>query len=336
MKSHLVAALASAVALSACFGGGSGSGGNSSLATRLSGNAGAVQERIRAALPGLVSNTQISFGSVVAAAGADVTGIDTDFSGGRAKVTIQRRGKAAVNLDTANTYSDLGAAPSLVGAADRQSRSRYVFSSTANRATAALVAVDWQNNDPTDYLAGGYWVNIEANPDSLEFGAYVAGPELDINRPPTLRTAGTASYRGTAAGMYASEDRSEGSTEVGEFEAVATLTADFGADTISGCVGCEGGIDVAPGDGYAYSTNYRLQFGATPINRNQGTFQGSNVTLSNPDIPISSSSGVWAGQFSNRPSGSDPRLVAGAFAGQASTTDGSRGVFVGAFGAGKQ
>ena len=176
-------ALTAATVLAACGGGGGGSG---SLATRLSRDAGEVQQRIRSALPGLVSSASVSFGSVVAAAGADVTGIATDFSGGRATVRVQRRGKPSFTLDTADTYADGGLTSSLVGASGRVSRSRAVFESDASTATAAVIAVDWSRSDPTDYLAGGYWIRVEANPDSLEFGAFVDGPELDIDRSPPL------------------------------------------------------------------------------------------------------------------------------------------------------
>lgn len=338
MKILISAAIASALVLTACGGGGSGSGG--SLATRLSRDAGEVQQRIRSALPGLVSSTRVSFGSVVAAAGADVTGLDTDFSGGRATVRVQRRGKADFTLDTANTYADGGLAASLVGASGRVSRSRAVFSSDATSATAGVVAVDWSNADPSDYLAGGYWIRVEASPASLEFGAFVDGPELNINNPPSLPLIGTASYAGAAAGLYATEAGSDipgvsrGTTEIGEFSGIATLTANFGTGSISGCVGCVGSIELTPAGDYTYLTNYRIHLGAAPINRAQGTFQSASVTLSNPDVTISRSSGAWGGQFSNRLSAGDPRLIAGTFAGQASTPGGSRGVFVGAFGAG--
>ena len=332
--------LTAATLLAAC-GGGGGSSGGGGLAARLSRDAGEVQNRIRSALPGLVSNARMSFGSVVAAAGATVTGIDTDFSDGRATVRIQRRGKSAISLDTANAYNDLGETSSLVGLTGRRSRTRAVFTSDADSATAGVVAIDWNSDDTTDYLAGGYWIHVEASPASLEFGAFVDGPELDIDNPPSLPVTGTADYAGAAAGLYATEAGTDipgvtaGTAEVGEFSGLATLTANFGTGTISGCVGCFGSVDLTPAGGYTYATNYRVHLGAAPIARAQGTFRAANVTVSNPDIPISRSSGVWGGQFSNRLDGGDPRLAAGTFAGQAATPGGSRGVFVGAFAAGK-
>ena len=161
---------------------------------------------------------------------------------------------------------------------------------------------------------------------------------------------GTASYRGRAAGLYAAEYGTDatvppGSAEIGEFSGSADLTADFGANTIRGCVGCSDRIrlsgvarDGATGEvaGFDVLSDYRVEFGATALDRGDATFQGTGVTLSHPDIQVVSS-GHWAGQFSNRPdSAGDPRAVAGAFGGQAATAGGSRAVFVGAFAAGKR
>ena len=140
---------------------------------------------------------------------------------------------------------------------------------------------------------------------------------------------------------------SPGSVEVGEFEAIATLTADFSAETISGCVGCQGGISVSGvyqdkatgtvGTFEDVTLDYRVNLGAAPIDSDTGTFTSSNVRVTSSTVPTARSSGAWGGQFSNIPDAAgDPRLVAGTFGGEASTPGGSRGAFVGAFGAGKQ
>ncbi len=123
------------------------------------------------------------------------------------------------------------------------------------------------------------------------------------------------------------------------------MTADFGAGTVRGCVGCSDRIrlsgvfgDSATGEveGFDDVSDYRIEFGATALDRGDATFQGTGVILSHPDIPLVSS-GYRAGRLSNRPDAAgDPRAVAGAFGGEAATAGGSRAVFVGAFAAGRR
>ena len=181
---------------------------------------------------------------------------------------------------------------------------------------------------------------------------FVDGPELDLNHPATLPVSGTASYQGSSGGLYATRYGTDaavpaGSQELGEFSAVATLTANFSSGTIEGCVGCVGSIllsgvyyDATTGDAEAFedfASDYQLRLGTVSFDRSNATFEGTDVTLSHLNVPITQSSGVWAGQFSNLPIASDdPRLVAGTFGGQGSTSGGSQAVFVGAFAAGKQ
>ena len=155
------------------------------------------------------------------------------------------------------------------------------------------------------------------------------------------------------AGMYAfkygsdSPGASPGSEELGGFSAVATLTADFSAGTIEGCVGCQGqllvsGVTYHSNTGQTetfenYATDWRVNFGSVPMNRSNGTFQGTNVNVSHPLATVTQSSGIWAGQFSNRSNSSgNPRLAAGTFVGQATTSGASRAAFIGAFAAGNQ
>ena len=86
--------------------------------------------------------------------------------------------------------------------------------------------------DDPDYLVGGIWIYAPdgAGPEDYEFGAFVDG-----NDPFTATNlaglTGTASYAGRAAGVYTETGRDEKS-----FGADVSLTADFGADTISGMI----------------------------------------------------------------------------------------------------
>ena len=326
--------------ISACGGGGSDgpvTGGQELTVAEF-------REAVRDEVLDATSQMRSSFGSVIVATG-NVSSLDTTFDGQRATVTIGRRGINAIRLDTANAYNN-STAPSLIGSG-RTWRTQYVYADTVNSATLGLISVDWANNDPNDYLAGGYWLHAELNPISLDVGAFVEGPELSLSEPPTLPVSGTATYRGPSSGLYASEYGSDfpgvpvGSHELGEFNATATLAANFGFGTI------EGRVNDVTLSGYYYDnvsgqvtefanvpTDYQLHLGSVSINRNNATFQGSDVRASSQFVDISQSSGAWAGQFSNRLNGAgDPRLVAGTFGGSAETRGGTRTAFVGAFAA---
>ena len=127
-------------------------------------------ERLRTANAGAVHGTALgaagsapSFGSVVQSAGAVKTGISSTFDGNRLAVTVGRQGASDIVLDSANTIIDGGREQSLVGLPGRSSRSRVVFSYTDTSATLAEVAVDWANDDPADYLSGGYWLHVDGD-----------------------------------------------------------------------------------------------------------------------------------------------------------------------------
>ena len=356
-----LAAVAGVVLLTACGGGGGGSGPMSGAAPTPTPDptppvparqANAFRERLAASPRSIrIGDAAPYFGSAAVFTPPRLTDIETGFDGRRATVTLERGTRGDIRLDTDRAWFDDGGDASLLGLPGRTSRIRYTYGADSAGQTLALVAVDRSNRDPADYLAGGYWLRHEpASVPSVQIGAFVDGPELDIETPATLRVTGTASYRGRAAGLYAAEYGTDatappGSGEFGEFSGSADLTADFGAGTIRGCIGCSDRIRLAgvftnsatgEVDGFDVVSDYRIEFGATPLNRGNATFQGADATLSHAGIPAVSS-GYWAGQLSNRPDAAgEPRAVAGAFGGQATTAGGSRAVFVGAFAAGKR
>lgn len=236
--------------------------------------------------------------------------------------------------------------------------------------SAAYVSVSWHNEDPTDYLAGGYWMHLEGDLatdsiTSVNMGTFIDGPEF--SSAPSLPIDGTATYRGRAAGLYSyaygpmwenlDPRLLDGLKETGEFSGVATLTADFAASTIHGCIGCvenlesTGVISVDPTvnrtELYTNLSLVSIKFAPTPINLD-GTFTGTEVAVVIGDpvlspfpftdvhgnLPVSNVQGSWGGQFSNRPASDgsgDPRLVAGTIGAQFSHPDGSQGTFVGNF-----
>ena len=362
MISRTIGAVAAATGLlflAACGGGGGGggvspsAGGSPDPSPTPAGTVSEFRDAARSEVFGQLDDVRVSFGSVAVATGARVTGIDPSFDGERVSAVVERGSAPTIRIDSTDAYYDLGTEASTLGLPNRSSRTRATFAHSASSATLGLIAVNWSNDDPGDYLAGGYWLHMETDPFGLEIGAFIDGPELDLDDPPALPVAGSARYRGAAGGMYAVRYGSdggavpEGSEELGEFSGIATLTADFDAGTIDGCIGCAGNVllsgvhyDKSTGGTETFigvPTGYRVNLGTVNFDRSNATFQGGNVTLFHPVVPITRSSGTWAGQFSNRLNGSgDPQLVAGTFGGEGSTGGGSRAVFVGAFAAGSR
>ncbi len=228
---------------------------------------------------------------------------------GDTRVTVRRTDGSQLVLDTAThrlvrvTYD-----PVLPG---YSYRGDALLTYTGSSATLAGVYTNWNDVDPTDYLAGGYWMHLKGRTDPLtitgtEIGAFVDGPE--ISSPPTLPRLGTATYRGRAGGAYVYVSPSF--SEVGEFTADMRLTANFASNTLSGCMGCgdlaiSGVAEDASGRSQPFlgvSVPVRLRLGAAPI-ASDGTFVSRNVTFERDDRTVTSSRGSWRGRFSNNPSG---------------------------------
>ena len=358
-KPMLAVALGGLLAISACGGGGGSDAQpvtsrpptdtptfNDTLAADPSANRRAVTQSATS-LP--------AFGSVTQSTSHNVAGVSTDaasttFDGQRLTLRVQRDDGSALTLDTAfdtlDTYTLNSPIPGHSG------RDWIQLDVDAGGTTLAYTAVSWSNSDPTDYLAGGYWLHaagdvLNGSVTGVETGAFVDGPELGVSNPPTMPMQGTASYSGLAEGVYAARygndpgwSLSAGSTEVGVWSSTIGLTADFGAGTISGCIGCQTSVyltgvyqDAATGevgDFANVATPYRVHLGAASIGSN-GTFRNRDVHLSYDGAPLSGS-GAWGGQFSNVPdSNGDPRLVAGTAGGEFTMPDGGEGAFVGAY-----
>ena len=117
--------------------------------------------------------------------------------------------------------------------------------------------VSWDDADPSDYLAAGWWLVYPPDVPFRAFeaaarGVFLDGPELDPAAPPDLPVAGTASYVGGMGGLYAYNygrawGALAGTAEVTEFNGPVALTADFGQNRLAGCLGCLGPIETAPG-----------------------------------------------------------------------------------------
>ena len=288
------------------------------------------------------------FGSVTQSTNRDGAGVTTDqastrFSPGpRLVVDIARRNGGTLSLDTDQHTVAYDLDTSAV--TGREFAQAVVLKHSASELTLGLVATDWSSDDSTDYLAGGYWVHATGdiyagNVTHAEMGAFVDGPEL--RGTPDMPTLGTATYNGITAGLYAARYGTDtavpqGTHEIGEFSGNLALTADFAAGNISGAVNnvsLSYVTETPSGDIYTglnEASYYRLNLGTTPFDSN-GTFTGTDVTLTHPLLSIRSE-GSWGGQFSTRDdSAGNPRLVAGTLGGTGTTPGGSTASFVGAF-----
>ena len=111
---------------------------------------------------------------------------------------------------------------------------------------------------------------------------------------PTVPVSGIASYAGPAGGNYSYVP---GATlEQRQFvfdgwEGLVTLTADFGAGTVRGCIGCIGDLTVraavAPasrGDVQHDISDYEVHIGEQPFGA--GSFDGGPVEVRHPTRQI--------------------------------------------------
>lgn len=204
----------------------------------------------------------------------------------------------------------------------------------------AYAVVSWNRDDPGDYLTAGWWIRFanqrypEIDPyhDDSKTILFIDGPELDPNFQPPLPAMGTASYSGGAGGRYLYKygdgwGDAKGKVSSEEFAGVVTLTADFAAGTIEGCLGCVGDLTVQrlhlasafdrfetePVELLAHPKDYEVHFAPTEF-KPDGTFQtGEGVTVAHPERTVERIRiGHWGGGFSNyRDGAGNPRLVAG-------------------------
>ena len=305
-----------------------------------------------------------NFGSVTQSAnsvdGETADSASASFDGSDIRVTVNRPGLGTLILDS---RADESAPPELDPAADGYAGRFDVLVDSPDEDIAANpgfavahVWTRWKDGDPTDYLAWGYWFSLEFDLDADELsglavagiGTFVDGP--DLRGTPNLPGAGTATYEGGASGLYdyrygdGHADSPAGSGEGGLFMAMARLTADFGAGTVGGCIGCGGGVVVLAGD-TASEEEVAIEPETIPANialspapiGADGTFRDGGVTVEIDGRDIAASSGAWGGRFSTvADAAGDPRLAAGTAGAEWTESDGSRGVFLGSWFADKQ
>ena len=216
----------------------------------------------------------------------------------------------------------------------------------------AYAAVSWNDADPADYLAAGWWLVYPPDVplddiESATRGVFLDGPELDPAIPPDLPLTGTATYVGGMGGLYTYNygrawGELAGSSDVTEFVGPVSLTADFDRNRLTGCLGCLAPIETDPGrhlypilswrdpDPAASPADYDVHFEAS-IGAS-GAFEDTVIAVTHPDRAIVSSAGTWQGLFSNLPDADgNPRRVVGSTDVLFAEDDGSHGRLTGIF-----
>ena len=305
------------------------------------------------------------FGSVTQSSNSGRDGVTTHTASvglrdGEFELEVPRKDGSILSLDTGGEHRvGVGSFESPVEGHEGRGYALFAASEDPVESAASEDAVEfavaalytsWDKDDPTDYLAGGYWMRLgfQIDPNSpldlnidVDVGAFVDGPAL--SGTPALPEIGTASYRGPSGGLYAYRYGAghaavaEGTAELGEFSGTADLKADFAADSIYGSIHgiTASGIRTGPS---GEETAFEAQETRARIGLNQATvdadgrFSNNTVSLEFAGRRIAPVQGSWGGRFSAVPDADgNPRLVAGTAGAEWTEQDGSQGVFLGAF-----
>ena len=105
------------------------------------------------------------FGSVTQSTSQNLAGVSTDAARAsvsiegaepRIKVTVTRDDGSTLSLDTLWHAID---GVDVSEATTRPLASAFLLNHSATELTYGKVIADWSSDDPTDYLAGGYWIH---------------------------------------------------------------------------------------------------------------------------------------------------------------------------------
>ena len=276
---------------------------------------------------------------------------NTEFSGPNLRVFLTLEDGREVSVNTTDDAVD--SQPAATPIPGHQARDWTFIKEQEEGTSIAYALVSWDGARPADYLMAGWWAEFPGQHlpelsfrDSIQY-ALVDGPEIDPAEPPELPLEGQATYAGQAGGLYTyvkgtdwGDD--EGAYVIDEYEGAITITADFAAKTLSGCIGCMGDLvtqrahfGIFLGDGVrdvrSIAAHYELHFGETPF-ASDGTFQHADVEVRHPDRSITQSEGDWGGTLSSIPDqDGNPRLVAGFSSVDFEESDSSEGTFFGTF-----
>lgn len=218
-----------------------------------------------------------------------------------------------------------------------------ISSSGGNAASIAFAAASWdQQAAQTQWLAQGIWIRVgdleNPTPQNVEIGTFVDGPEIEQDAE-LGGISGTATYDAFVSGLYVSEGGSGDEPKVGIFNSELRLEANFGSNTVSGCVGCGTGIEIqeiSTDNDEPETAPFQIRLGAATINDN-GRVESGSTSVESTEAQVTSTSGSWSGRFSSVNENGRPRGVAGTlgnsftFPKSADTTETEDVVFVGSF-----
>lgn len=280
----------------------------------------------------------------------------TNFVDGVVTVEARRRDGSPRTLSSARhleaEWGLYAPAPPITGFVSRE----FLLSENRHDGRTLLYAlVEWDDENPDDYMAFGWWMHVPVGTsfrelEAAELGVFMDGPGLDLSNPPEMPLSGEATYLGGIGGLYEYRygsgwrEELQGESQYVEFSAPIELTADFSDASIGGCIGCTGDVVAEtlhlypivawrgpPPD--ALPADYEIHLGRTPFEAN-GTFENTDITVSHPERTVTENEGVWGGQFSNFPdSDGSPRRVVGLADVRFDEADGSGGSFLGGFSA---
>ena len=175
----------------------------------------------------------------------------------------------------------------------------YTFTSE-NYPEGQPVSVDLATSEEDDsYLAFGVWMQDDADATDPD-ARYTVGAFADGGDPVStlaVEITGTATYEGSAAGVYTAGD------SVDYFQGDAELTADFGANDAQGTI--TGTIDRIMVGGSMMSDVISLNTDDSPDDGNMvaaGTFSGNarmGTATTVDDTTTYTYNGTWGGQFYN-------------------------------------
>ena len=227
----------------------------------------------------------------------------------------------------------------------------FSFDSTS----LVYAVVSWDNDDPTDYLAAGWWIHLpgrEYDPETIEQVIFIDGPEIDSTaKPPEMPVSGQAHYVGEGGGIFRYRYGSgwgelTGEVVLDEYRGTMNVVADFESGTMHGCVGCIGDINAErqhlvyllgedlPG-GPAPVADYEIHFKPLAFNADgsfESGFDSAAGSVRHPDRAIAASRVFWGGSFSNvADAKGNPRLIGGFTDAEFAEEDGSEGFFWGLF-----
>ena len=272
------------------------------------------------------------------------------FSGGKVEI-VEERGGRTYTINSEEHTAQSARIPARIPG--HVAQSWLMVRPEAGGTQMAYVIISWDDNDPTDYLAGGWWSVFPQDEKEVDlFTAdvlkhFVEGPEIDPTNPPVLPVTGTATYAGISSGLfqYIEAVGYARNYMFSEFLAPIQMTADFDAGVVQGCIGCTGEItagevhiasllqsETAAATPRADPSSYELHFG--PVGwREDGTVYQEAMTVMHKSRTIAESKGgVFGAQFSNRPvETGEPRLMAGSYRANFEEESGSFGVFNGSF-----